>query len=134
MKKIILALTTLALAGATIQTASAGDREWATAGKVLTGVVAASVISQALQPQPAYYDSSYYSYGPSYGYSYAPPPRVVYAPPPVVVYRPPVYVAPPVVSFSFGYGGYRGGYYGGHHRGYYGGYHGYSNHHRRGCW
>ena len=46
---------------------------------------------------------------------YAPAPTVAYyAPAPVVVYRPPLYVAPPVFSFNFGYGGY-GGYYGGYH-------------------
>lgn len=32
----------------------AGDREWSTAGKVLTGVFAAQVISRALQPPPVY--------------------------------------------------------------------------------
>src|SRR5437870_581233 len=112
MKKMIFALMTLAVAGATVQTASAGDREWATAGKVLTGVVAASVITQALAPRPSYYAApGYYAYpAPAYSYNSCPPPRVVCAlPPPVVVYRPPVYVAPPVVTFRLGFG-----FFGGH--------------------
>ena len=40
MKKMLLTGTMiLALAGAGLQSARAGDREWATAGRVLTGVV-----------------------------------------------------------------------------------------------
>jgi len=52
MKKIILGLTILAFAGTQIQTASAGDREWATAGKILTGVAAASIIAHAIDYRP----------------------------------------------------------------------------------
>ena len=109
MKKAILTMTVFAVAAAGIQTAKAGDREWAVAGKVLTGLVAASVITHVVQAQPAC-ATVYYS---------EPAPRVIYAPPvyyaqaPVVVYRAPVYCAPapvcyapaPVVSFRFGYGG-----------------------------
>jgi hypothetical protein len=120
MKKMILALTTLAIGAAGIQTASAGGCNsscgWSTAGKVLAGVTAGLAIGSALAPRPTYYVApapvAYPT--PGYGYTYAPaaPPAVVYAPPvrvvyaapaPVVVYRPPVYVAPPAVSFSFGY-------------------------------
>jgi hypothetical protein len=47
---------TLLLAGALIasaaQRASAGDKEWATAGKVLTGLFAAKVIHDMAQPRP----------------------------------------------------------------------------------
>ncbi len=32
-----IAATVLAIAGANLQTAKAGDKEWATAGKILTG-------------------------------------------------------------------------------------------------
>ncbi len=128
MKKMILALTTLAIAGAGVRTAAAGGCHsscgWSTAGQVLAGVTAGLVVGSALAPRPAYYVApAPVAYpAPGYGYTYAPaaPPAVVYAPParvvyaapapvvyaapaPMVVYRPPVYAAPPVVSFSFGY-------------------------------
>jgi hypothetical protein len=125
MKKMILAATILGLAAANLQTAQAGDREWAVVGKVLTGVAAAAVITSAVTAEPAHvsYSYSYSAPGYSYGYCPPPPPRVVYAPPaPVVVYRAPVYVAPapvyyaPQVNVRVGYGGRR------HH------------HFRHGCW
>jgi hypothetical protein len=122
MKKMILIITTLAIAGASVQTASAGGG-WSTAGKVLAGVTAGVVIGQALAPRPVYYaaPAPVYYPAPGYGYiySYAAPaqPTVVYAAPapvvygapaPVVVYRPRVCVAAPVLSVGFGYyGGYR---------------------------
>lgn len=54
MKTKILTATTLALvAAANLQSSYAGDREWATAGKVLTGIAAASIITRALEPRPA---------------------------------------------------------------------------------
>jgi hypothetical protein len=129
MKKMILAFTTLAIAGASIQTASAGGRcggcGWCVAGTVLAGVTAGVVISEALAPRPVYYaaPAPVYYPAPGYGYTYAAPvqPAVVYAAPapvvyaapaPVVVYRPAVYVAPQVVSVGFGYyGGCRPCYY-----------------------
>ena len=130
MKKMILALTTLAIAAASVQTASAGDRGWCATEQVLAGVTAGVVIGQALAPRPVYYaaPAPVYYPAPGYGYAYsyaapaqpavvyAAPARVVYAAPaPVVVYRPAVYVAPPVVSVGFGfYGGCRPHYY---HRG-----------------
>ncbi len=140
MKRMILTLTTLALAGASVQTASAGgcysSCGWSTAGKVLAGVTAGLVVGSALVSRPAYYvapDPVIYP-APGYGYTYAPaqpavvytaPARVVYpapavvyaAPAPVLVCRPPVCVAPPAVSVSFGfYSGCGPRYY------------------RRGCW
>jgi hypothetical protein len=129
MKKMILALTTLAIAGASVQTASAGGG-WSAAGKVLAGVTAGVVIGEALAPRPVYYaaPAPVYYPSPGYAYSYAAPahPAVVYAAPapvvyaapaPVVVYRPVVRVAAPCVSVGFGfYGGCRPHYY------------------RRGCW
>jgi hypothetical protein len=118
MKKLIAATMILGLAAATVQTAKAGDREWAVVGKVLTGVAAAAVITHAVNAEPA---PVYYTCPPTYTYC-PPPPRVVYvqpAPAPVVVYRAPVCVAPapvyvapaPVVSFNFRVGG------GHHHHG-----------------
>ena len=107
MKKMMIAATILAIAGASHQTAKAGDREWATAGKILTGVVAGAVIASALDCTPVHASVSY-TYGAPV-YSYCPPPRAVIAPAPVVcaslpvvVYRAPVYVAPrPVVRVTY---------------------------------
>jgi hypothetical protein len=117
MKKTILALTTLAIAGAGIQNASAGgcggnscgSCGWSTAGQVLAGVTAGLAIGSALAPRPTYYVApAPVAYpAPGYGYTYAyvapAPPPVVYAPPARVVYPAPapvVYVAPaPVVVY-----------------------------------
>jgi len=118
MKKIILALATLAIAGASIQTASAGG--WHTAGRVLAGVTAGVVIGEALAPHPVYYaaPAPVYYPAPGYGYTYsyaapaqpavvyqAPAPVVYAAPAPAVVYRPAVCVSTPVISVGFGYYG-----------------------------
>ena len=65
MKNSIAILSLTALVAASVQTASAGNREWATVGKVLTGVAAVHVISHALHPAPVYV---------------AAPPQVVYVP------------------------------------------------------
>ena len=135
MKKMILALTTLAIAGASVQTASAGGCGWSTAGKVgLAKAVFQAVhhavkhadepcdqlIGQALAPRPVYYaaPAPVYYPAPGYGYAYsyapvaqpavvyaAPAPVVYAAPRPVVAYRAPVFVAPPLVSVGFGYYG-----------------------------
>ena len=110
MKKLILAATILAIAGMNLQTANAGEREWATVGKVLTGVVAVNILANALDVHPRY--ATTYTYNEP---AYCPPARVVYAPAPAVVcapaprivyyraapviYRAPVYYAPRVVSY-----------------------------------
>ena len=133
MKTLILGLTTLAVAGASVQTATAGDREWATAGKVLTGIAAASLLSRAFEAPPVYtYQQRAYAPPPVYVVQSAPvmvapqpvyvqsAPTVVYQQPvyvqpaPVVVYQEPVYVQPapvyrvqtyaPVVYVGFGFG------------------------------
>jgi hypothetical protein len=91
MKKMILAVVAVAVVGMSAQTARAGDREWATAGKVLVGVAAGVAIARAVDCEPTYVSASYGSYGcssPSYSVSYStpapcPPPRVVCAPAPV---------------------------------------------------
>src|ERR1035437_4829562 len=101
MKKMILVLTTLAIAGASVQTASAGGG-WSTAGNVLAGVTAGVVIGEALAPRPVYYavPAPVYYAAPGYGYtySYAAPaqPAVVYAAP-----APVVYVAPSPFGLFF---------------------------------
>ena len=96
LKTLVLSLTAVALTGALVPTASAGDREWATAGKVLTGIAAVSLFSRVVEAPPAYAC-------PPVVYA----PRVVYAPPtPVTVCAPPVYGQPePIVVYQ------NGGYY-----------------------
>lgn len=93
MKRTMLIAAVVALAGMQIQSARAGDREWATAGKILTGVAIGAAIVSAVDAHAGY--SVTYSTGPAY----CPPPApVVYAPAPVVcVPRPVVFVPAPVV-------------------------------------
>ena len=112
----------LAVAAALTTNARAGECGWATAGKVLTGVIAGAAIVQALQPPPTYvYTAPPVVYVPAPApVVYAPPPPVVYAPAPVVyaprpvvVCGPPVYVRPaPMVSFHYSHG--HGAHHGGH--------------------
>jgi len=130
MKRIILGLTALTVAAAGMQSAQA-DGGWSTTGKVLTGLVAGSVLVRALAPPPVYvYQAppAYYSAPVAVaqpGVPLAPtavtvapaqpvyaqtvvtqPAPVLYAPAPVY-YSAPVVVAPyPIVSFRLGYGGY----------------------------
>ena len=114
MKKMILTGTViLALATAGLQSARAGDREWATVGKLLTGVAVAGLIVAATDGHAQM--SVSYAIGapapcpapppPCNAYPVAPPP-VVYFPPavaptvvlvpaPVVVCRAPVVICPP---------------------------------------
>ena len=104
MKKMILTGTViLALAGASLQSARAGDREWATVGKVLTGVAVAGLIVAA--------SDGHVQGSVSYSYSTPadcppcpppPPPCPSYCPPPappVVYYPPPVMIAPPPIVY-----------------------------------
>src|SRR5262245_17074295 len=115
MKTLIATLATAGLLAGGTQRATAGDRDWATAGIILPGVVAGAVIASAIQPAPHYtYQSATW---------YAPPPPVYVQPASVFVYSAPVCArpapvvvfAPPrsVVSFSVGFGG------GHHHRPHY---------------
>lgn len=96
MKKFIAAVTILAVAGASLQTANAGDREWATVGKILTGVAVAGVVANAIDRHPVSYSVSYSTYAPASCATprvvCAPAPQVVYLPAPVVHYPQPVYV------------------------------------------
>lgn len=81
MKKLI----TIAALGTTLTTQTfAGDREWATVGKVLTGVAVIQVVDRVLNPPPQVV--------------YVQPQQVVYSQPVVVQPQPVVYVQPqPVV-------------------------------------
>lgn len=115
MKKTILVLSTVAVVSASMSQATAGDREWAVAGKVLTGVVAASVLARAIEPAPVcapapvVYQTVTVAppapvvYAAPAPVVYAAPAPVVYAAPAPVVYVPaPVYAAPaPVVVYSY---------------------------------
>ena len=105
----------LAVAAAGMQTAKAGDRDWAAVGKILTGFVVVDAIHHAIAEAPRCAPGYYAEPAPcrnySYGYTYCPPPApcVVYAPPvcyapaPLVEYRAPVCYAPrPLVRFGFG--------------------------------
>ena len=88
MKTAVLTVALVALGSAAMIPAQAGDREWATAGKVLTGVAVAGVLTDAFRPH----------YAPPVVYSPVPAPTVIYAAPPTVVYATPapvVYVAAP---------------------------------------
>ena len=105
MKTAVLAAAVVSIAAASIIPVHAGDREWSTAGKVLTGVFAAGVIAEAFRPHcPPHgvYGPAHVVYAPA-RIVYAPAP-VVYAPAPVVYYAAPapqvVYVAAPPVCYA----------------------------------
>ena len=104
MKKALITVTTLAVLGATVPRVEAGDKGWATAGKVMAGVGAGLLIAKAFEPEPVYV------YSPPPVYVQPVPvvitqpapvvvqqPQVVYAPAPVVVQQPVIYQPAPVV-------------------------------------
>ena len=74
VKTLVATVTGLAVLGLSAPSVSAGDREWATAGKVLTGLLAGAAIAKAIEPVPVYQAPAYY------------PVRVAHAPPRVVIY------------------------------------------------
>jgi hypothetical protein len=120
MKKlIILAVACLTLGFASTQKASAGVVVGASIGIPVYGGYSGYC-------GPRYY-SGYYPYArPYYGYAYNYcPPAPVYYGYGVPAYRP--YVAAPVVSFGFNFGGYGHGHYS-HHS--HGGHHGHGHHGR----
>lgn len=104
MKIAAIVATVAVLGSAAVVPAYAGDREWATAGKVLAGVAVAGVLVDAFRPHemaPVAYASCppapvvTYSSGPvvyaSAPVYCAPAPRVIYIPAPVVCARPVYY-------------------------------------------
>ena len=96
MKKLI----TITALGATLTSQTfAGDREWATVGKVLTGVAAIQVIDRVLnppthvvyvQPQPVVYAQPVVVH---------PQPVVYVQPQPVVYVQPSYYCPPPTIVY-----------------------------------
>jgi hypothetical protein len=112
MKTAVIVATVAALGTAAFVPAHAGDREWATAGKVLAGVAVAGVLVDAFRPcapSTVVYSSCAPSTVVTYSSApvvYAPAPApVVCAPPPRVVYVPaPVVCARPVYYGGYSYG------------------------------
>lgn len=104
MKTVMSLMTALSVAAALPLNTQAGQGEWATAGKVLTGVVAAGVLVEALRPHHA----AVVACAPpaaSVVYAYPPAPQAVYAPVPAPV------VIVPAPFYSYGAACY-GPYYG----------------------
>jgi len=100
MKKLI----TIAALGATLTSQTfAGDREWATVGKVLTGVAAIQVIDRVLNPPP----QVVYVHPQPVVYSQPvvvhPQPVVYVQPQPVVYVQPSYYCPPPAIVYYHGY-------------------------------
>ena len=69
MKKWVAIAVAAAFLAAAPFPASAGDKEWATAGKILTGMIGVTILGNAIA-------GAYYYPAPVY----APPPRVYYPP------------------------------------------------------
>ncbi|OGP35220.1 MAG: hypothetical protein A2X88_03660 [Deltaproteobacteria bacterium GWC2_65_14] len=70
MKKILAILVAVALVAVMTATpARAGDRGWATTGKILTGIIGVTILGNAIANAQAYHAPVY-----------APPPRVYYPP------------------------------------------------------
>lgn len=110
MKTAVLLATVAALSSAVVTPTFAGDREWATAGKVLTGVAVAGVLADAFRPHCE--TSVVYAPAPApvVVSPVCAPPSVVYVPTPPVCYTAPtrvVYVPAPVIyARPVNYGGY----------------------------
>ena len=97
-------LITIAALGATLTSqACAGDREWATVGKVLTGVAAIQVIDRVLNPPPqvVYVQAQPVVY--SQPVVVQPQPVVYVQPAPVVYVHPSYYCPPPAVVYYHGH-------------------------------
>ena len=106
MKTAVLAAAVVSIAAASIIPVHAGDREWSTAGKVLTGVFAAGVIAEAFRPHcppPVVYAPApvVYATAPVVYYA-APAPQVVYVAAPPVCYAPAPFHRPRHMHVHFG--------------------------------
>lgn len=72
MKKVLaIAVAAIILAAAAVP-ASAGDHGWATAGKVLTGIIGLNILGHALAAPYYYPYSPYYPSYPAPAYAYPP--------------------------------------------------------------
>ncbi len=113
MKKLIVLASAFAITVSTFSSkAHAGDREWATAGKILTGVFAGSVLTRAFDPAPVatYHHTTTVYTAPAMAstpvYVQQVPvvmqqqPQVIYQPAPVYVQPAPVYVQQPTVIYQ----------------------------------
>lgn len=69
MKKLVAIAVAAGFLAAAPSPALAGDREWATAGKILTGIIGVTILGNAIA-------DAHYHPAPVY----APPPRVYYPP------------------------------------------------------
>jgi len=100
MKKLI----TIAVLSATLTSQTfAGDREWATVGKVLTGVAAIQVLDRVINPptQVVYVQTQPVVYSQPVVVQ---PQRVVYVQPQQVIYvQPSYYCPPPAIVYYHGY-------------------------------
>jgi hypothetical protein len=95
MKTVIAILAAGAVLSFGTHNLSAGDREWATAGKILTGLVIGGAVAKALEPPPVYVAPTVVYAAPAHVIHQ---PQVVYAAPaPVARARQVIYTAPPVV-------------------------------------
>jgi len=105
MKKMMFIAVAAGIVSLGVQSARAGDREWATVGKLLTGVAAGVIIAKSMENAPVNATVTYGYSSPAYSVSYTattapacpPPAAVVCPPPPIVVQQPVVYVPAPVV-------------------------------------
>ena len=100
MKKLI----TIAALSATLASQTfAGDREWATVGKVLTGVAVIHVIDRIVNPptQVVYVHPQPVVY--SQPVVVQPQPVVYVQPQPVVYVQPSYYCPPPAIVYYHGY-------------------------------
>src|SRR5262245_35989620 len=98
MKSIASLAAATILAGGALSTAHAGQCEWSTASKILTGIVGAATVAQAfVPPQPVYAAPAPVVIAqPAPAVVYAPPaPQVIYTTPRVIVGAPAVVVARP---------------------------------------
>lgn len=66
MKKIIMLAAVFAMLTVSSANVLAGDKEWATAGKILTGIAAVGVLSDLATPSYSNYNSYYYDPAPAY--------------------------------------------------------------------
>jgi hypothetical protein len=81
MKRTILTLLITSFLFSTSSKAFARDKDWAAAGKVLTGIIGLGILADALDSTPHHYEHPYNRYAVRPYYC---PPPVVSCPPPCV--------------------------------------------------